>query len=93
MADKRGGSAAAAARLRPRKWRPVLSIGALLSGLLAGLGSAVLLQQFSVQVLTRDALVRTVVVALVVSIVLPSIARAIGVRRYNRVLRERAGVT
>ena len=69
----------------------MLSIGALLSGLLLGVGSSVLLQQFSVQVLTRAALIRTVVVALVVAIVLPSIARAFGVRRYNRALR-RAGV-
>ena len=87
MADRR----AVAERLKPRRWRPVLSIGGLLSGLGLGLGSAVLLQQFSVQVLTRDALVRGVVGSVVAAVVLPSIGRAIGVRRYNRVLRK-AGV-
>jgi hypothetical protein len=77
---------AADGRLQPRRWRPALSIGSLLSGLLLGVGSAVLLQQYSVQVLTRGALVRSIVASLAVAIVIPSIARAIGVRRYNRVL-------
>lgn len=75
----------------PLRWRPVLSVTALVSGLIGGVGSAVLLQQYSVQVLTRAALVRTVVAALVVAVVVPSLARIVGVRRFNRALR-RAGL-
>lgn len=78
-------------RLERRRWRPVLSIGSLLSGLLLGLGSAVLLQQYGVRVLTRGALIQTVVVALVIAIVIPSLGRLVGVRRYNKAL-QRAGV-
>jgi hypothetical protein len=70
------------------RWRPVLSLGSLISGVALGLGSSVLLQQFSIQVLTRRALIRTVLAALVVAIVVPSIARIFGVRRYNRTLRN-----
>ncbi len=65
-----------------------MSIWSLLSGLALGLGTSILLQQYSVQVLTRGALVRTVIVALVLSIVLPSAAHAVGVRRYNAALRK-----
>ena len=76
------------ARPQPKRWRPVISFWSLVSGLALGLGSAILLQQYAVQVLTLGALVRTVALALVVSIVLPSIAYAFGVRRYNAALRK-----
>jgi hypothetical protein len=73
------------------RWRPVLSITSLLSGLLLGVGSSLLLQQYSVQVLTRAALIRTVVVSLAVAVLVPSVARWIGVRRYRRAV-VRAGL-
>ena len=73
------------------RWRPVLSVTSLLSGLVLGLGTSLLLQQYAVQVLTRAALIRTVVASLVVAVVVPSLARVVGVRRYNRALR-RAGL-
>jgi hypothetical protein len=60
----------------------------LLSGLVLGLGSAILLQQYGVRVLTRAALIQTVAVALVIAIVLPSLGRLVGVRRYNNALRK-----
>ncbi|HZQ27455.1 MAG TPA: hypothetical protein VFA94_07135 [Acidimicrobiales bacterium] len=66
----------------------MLSIWSLVSGLGLGLGSAILLQQYGVRVLTRAALVQMVVVAVVLAVVLPSAARAVGVRRYNKVLRK-----
>lgn len=88
MAQQRQGGRT---RPRPLKWRPVFSFWSMAFGLLLGLGSAVLLQQYGVRVLTRGALIQSVVSAVVVAIVLPSIARAFAVRRYNRVLR-RAGL-
>ena len=73
------------ARLR---WRPVFSPMALLSGLLFGFGTAMLQQQFGMRVLTRAALVQMVVLGLVLAIVVPSIGRAIGVRRANRAIEQ-----
>lgn len=84
----RGGSSERDKRLQPRKWRPVFSVLSLLSGLVLGLGSAILLQQYGVRVLTRAALIQTVAVALVIAIVLPSLGRLVGVRRYNNALRK-----
>jgi ABC-type sugar transport system permease subunit len=66
----------------------VLSVGSLACGLVLGLGSAILLQQYGVRVLTRAALIQAVVTGLVVAIVLPSLGRLVGVRRYNNVLRK-----
>ncbi|MDQ1402287.1 MAG: hypothetical protein QOG03_603 [Actinomycetota bacterium] len=60
----------------------------LAGGVLLGLGSAILLQQYGVRVLTRAALIQSVVTALVVAVVVPSLARAVGVRRYNNALRK-----
>lgn len=77
-----------AGRPQPKRWHPVISFWSLASGLSLGLGMAVLLQQYSVQVLTLGALVRTVVVAFVVAVALPSAAYAVGVRRYNAALRK-----
>jgi hypothetical protein len=75
-------------RVQPRRWRPVFSVGSLLSGLVLGLGSSILLQQYSVRVLTRANLIQTVVAALVVAILLPSLGRLVGVRRQNAALRK-----
>ena len=86
--NRRGGSSGTRARPEPISWRPVISVSALIFGLLFGLGSAVLLQQYSVRVLTRAALIQTVLATLIVSIVLPSIVRAFTVRKYNRILRK-----
>lgn len=86
----RGNKDRGGVRQRPQlqRWRPVFSVGALFCGVLLGVGSAVLLQQYGLRVLTRAALIQTVVTALVLAIVIPSIGRAVGVRRYNRALRK-----
>jgi ABC-type sugar transport system permease subunit len=78
-------------KVKPRRWRPVFSVGSLVSGLVLGLGSSILLQQYSVRVLTRGNLIQTVVASVVVAIVLPSLGQAVGVRRVNARLRK-AGV-
>ena len=83
-----GAGNGAARRPQPLRWRPVFSIGSLVWGLLLGLGSAVLLQQYGVRVLTRGALVQAVLAALVLAVVVPSAGRAVGVRRYNRRLHK-----
>ena len=84
----RGGGGAARTRPQPLHWRPVFSVGSLLWGLFLGLGSAVLLQQYGLRVLTRGALLQSVAAAVVLAVVLPSIGRAVGVRRYNSKLRK-----
>lgn len=75
-------------RPRPLKWRPVFSFWSMLWGLFLGLGSAVLMQQYGLRVLTRGNLIECVVAAVVVALVAPSLARVVAVRRYNRVLHK-----
>ena len=72
--------------LQRKRWRPVVKVWSLICGLLAGVGTAVLLQQYGVHVLDRGFLVRQVVLCMVLAVVLPSAARAIGVHRYNSAL-------
>lgn len=69
MADKGGGRAI---QLKP------LSI---ISGLLFGLGLAVLLQQYGVRPMTTGWLILWIVIGLVIGIAIPTIGHAVGKKR------------
>jgi hypothetical protein len=85
-----GGSGGAPAgepapRTLPRvHWRPRATGIGLVSGFIAGVGLAVLLQQYSIDYPTRTAIIRDVVAGLLLyGIVLPTLGQTLAVRRVN----------
>jgi hypothetical protein len=79
-------TAAGGIRLRRAPLLPRLGLGSVIGGPLAGLGAAVLLQQFAVQPLTLVTLIVYVVAGLMIGIILPSIPKVWGVGRVNAAL-------
>ena len=74
------------------RWRPRLRVGAVLFGVLLGLGTALLSQQYGYRVMTRGLLVQAVVSGVLTGLVVPSLRWAFAVRRYNVTLdKARAG--
>ncbi|TAK61116.1 MAG: hypothetical protein EPO22_08665 [Dehalococcoidia bacterium] len=66
------------------RWAPRLSLLGIVSGLLAGLGVAVLLQQYSIEYPTQTAIIRDAVAgAAVYGLLLPTLGRLWAVRRFN----------
>ena len=75
-------SGAPAPRVR---WKPRISILGLVSGLLLGLGSLILVQQYSIAYPTRNLAIAFVVGGLLLSgVILPSLFRVFAVGRANR---------
>lgn len=70
----------------PMKWRPQVDLLSVISGVLGGLGGVVLLQQYSLAVLTGSLLMRGVISGLLAGLILPSIVWVFVVRIYNRKL-------
>ena len=60
----------------------------LLSGLIAGFGLIVLLQQFAILVPTRSVLIAGPIIGVVSSVVLNTLGRSLGVRRLNSRLKK-----
>jgi len=90
MAVTGGGtpSEPAPARELPRfprmRWSPRISLAGVAGGLLAGLGVAVLLQQYSIEYPTQTAVIRDAVAgAVVYGLVLPTLGFTWAVRRFN----------
>ncbi len=73
----------AAVKLRRVRWHPRISLGSLGSGLLAGLGAGVLLQEYAIVYPTRTVAIVELAAGLAVGLVLPSLTRAFAVRRVN----------
>ena len=71
-------------RLPRAHWRPRVSIGGMVAGVLAGVGIGVLLQQYAVVYPTGSVAVTYLLIGLVAGILVPSIARAFAVRGVNR---------
>lgn len=87
MVSGAGGPGVAAPALR---WRPYLSVSSVVSSLLAGLGTLVLMQQFAVFFPTVTISVLWLAGWLVLGIGIPSLGRIVSVRQANAILRERA---
>ncbi len=78
------GGPAAPQRLPRARWMPRITLLGLLSGLLAGAGAVVLLQQYAIEYPTLAAAVRNVVIAVVLyGVVVPTIGRTAAVLRLN----------
>lgn len=75
-------------RLPRARWLPRFTVAGVLGGLLAGLGVAVLLQQFAVMPLTLTLLIECLVVGVIIGIVLPSIGKLWSVLRVNATVRN-----
>ena len=65
-------------------WRPQVRPWAIVCGLAAGLGTAIVLQQYSVSAMTTALLVKGLIGGLLGGLVLPSLTWAFTVRRVNR---------
>ena len=82
-----GGTPAPASKPRrlPRaRWTPRVTLLGIICGLLAGVGAAVLLQQYSIAIATQALLIQTLIAgAVVYGLVLPTIGRTIAVMRVN----------
>jgi len=80
-----GASDVPAAKALPRvRWTPHVTLLGLLSGLLAGVGATVLLQQYSIDYPTLAAIIRNVVVGVAVyGLVIPTLGYTLAVRRLN----------
>lgn len=73
----------------PMRWRPKLRIYGLITGLLGGLGTVILVAQYGISPVTNRALsIRGVLGALASGLVLPSLVFALVVWRFNRKLRK-----
>ncbi|MBI5283495.1 MAG: hypothetical protein HY874_00230 [Chloroflexi bacterium] len=88
MAISGGGGGAGdvpAAKALPRvRWTPHITLLGLFSGLLAGVGGTVLLQQYSIDYPTLAAIIRNVVVGVAVyGLVIPTLGYTLAVRRLN----------
>ncbi len=72
-------------RLPRAPWRPRITLLGVVSGLLAGAGGVVLLQQYSLELPTQFVIIRTLVVSTVVyGLLVPTLGRTIAVMRVNR---------
>ncbi len=69
-------------------WRPQLRPWAILCGVAGGVGTAIILQQYSVSAMTSSLLLKGVIGGLLGGLVLPSITWAFTVRRVNRRLHD-----
>jgi hypothetical protein len=83
-----GGPPPEPARELPRfprmRWMPRLTLLGVVSGLLAGLGGAVLLQQYAIDYPTQSAIIRDLVAgAVVYGLIIPTLGRTIAVLRFN----------
>jgi hypothetical protein len=65
-------------------WRPVVSIRGVLSGVVAGLGLLIVLQQASITVPTGGNAIKLVLGGVLVNLLLTNIGRAMQVRNLNR---------
>lgn len=66
------------------RWMPRITLLGVLSGLLAGLGAAVLLQQYSIEYPTLAAIIRDGVVgALVYGLLIPTLGNTVAILRFN----------
>jgi hypothetical protein len=88
MAATGGGSGAGdvpAAKALPRvRWTPHVTLLGLFSGLLAGVGATVLLQQYSIDYPTLAAIIRNVVIGVAVyGLIIPTLGYTLAVRRLN----------
>jgi hypothetical protein len=88
MAMPQGGQPAGGRRLRRARWLPRVTVAGVLGGLLAGLGSAVLLQQFAVAPLTRELLIECLIGGVIIGIALPSLGKLWSVLRVNAGVRR-----
>jgi hypothetical protein len=79
-----GGGVAGGATLRRARWRPHIALIPILSGILGTVGGLVLLQQYGIVFPSLTVVILAFVAGLVVSVGLPSLARVVSVRRYNR---------
>jgi hypothetical protein len=70
----------------PMRWSPQIRPLSIVASIIGGLSGVVLLQQYSVSVLTSGLMLRGLVAGLVTGIVLPSTIWIFVVRRYNRKL-------
>ena len=88
MAMPQGQPPASARRVRRARWLPRVTIAGVFGGLLAGLGVAVLLQQFAVAPLTRQMLIECLIGGLIIGIALPSLGKLWSVLRVNAAVRR-----
>jgi hypothetical protein len=71
-------------RLPRARWTPRITLLGLISGIIAGAGGAILLQQYSGAIATRSLLVEMLIAgAVVYGLVIPTIGRTIAVMRVN----------
>jgi hypothetical protein len=83
MATPQSQPSTGARSARRARWLPRITIAGVLGGLLGGLGSAVLLQQFAVAPLTRGMLIECLIGGVIIGIALPSIGRLWSVMQVN----------
>lgn len=76
-----GGGGGPARRVR---WRPRISFVGLVAGLLTGVGSLILLQQYAVAYPTRTLTILVVGAGLALGVAIPSLFRLVAVRRLRR---------
>jgi hypothetical protein len=84
-----GGAPAAAepaTRLPRAGWRPRISVVGIIGGLLAGVGTVVLLQQYAVVYPTRAVAIEGLAGGLALGLVIPSLLRVFAVWRLNRTI-------
>jgi hypothetical protein len=74
--------------LHKLRWYPQLRPWAIVSGLIGGLGTVMVLQQFSIRAITNALLIRGLIGGLLGGVVIPSITWAFVVRRMNRGVRR-----
>jgi len=90
MVSGMGAPGAPGAMPRRVGFRPFVPILGILGGLLAGVGTLVLAQQFALVYPTRTVVIVWMAVSLVLGILLPWLGRLSAVRKVNRVLAARA---
>ncbi len=80
-----GAGEAPTSKALPRaRWTPHITLLGMLSGLLAGVGATVLLQQYSIDYPTLAAIIRNVIVGVAVyGLVIPTLGYTLAVRRLN----------
>jgi hypothetical protein len=84
MAGGGGAPERPAPKLPRARWRPRLSLGGILAGLVGAVGIGVLLQQYAVVYPTGSVTVTYLVAGLVAGVLLPSLTRLFAVRSVNR---------
>ncbi|MBT8192780.1 MAG: hypothetical protein KJP22_05205, partial [Acidimicrobiia bacterium] len=71
---------------QPLKWRPRVRIFGILTGMIGGLGTVVLIQQYGIAPLGRALTLQGIIGGALSGIIFPSLIYAFVVRRYNRKL-------